>query len=76
MNMPQQPHGFYDADGFWQRTKFCHVDCGERCTCKPPLGNYRIGNAVNVCFCGNYGGGRHTLSALCPSPSTVKGNTP
>lgn len=33
---PKQPDGYYDENGVWQRTKFCFVDCGERCTCKPP----------------------------------------
>lgn len=68
--MPRQPDGYYDADGFWQRTKFCVVDCGERCTCKPPFGRWTTGKATNICFCGAYGGGKHTRSVLCPSPET------
>lgn len=32
------PDGYYDDNGEWQRTKFCFVDCGERCTCRPPGG--------------------------------------
>lgn len=38
--MPRTPDGYYDDTGHWQRTKFCFMDCGERCTCKPPLGTY------------------------------------
>jgi hypothetical protein len=34
--------GYYDKDGQWQRTKFCFVYCGERCTCSPPNGIYNI----------------------------------
>ncbi len=34
--MPRIPSGYYDDKGEWQRRKFCLVDCGERCTCKPP----------------------------------------
>jgi hypothetical protein len=32
--------GHYDDRGNWQRTKFCFVSCGDRCTCTPPLGQY------------------------------------
>jgi len=34
--------GHYDEKGTWQRTKFCFVDCGARCTCSPPGGVYQI----------------------------------
>jgi hypothetical protein len=34
--MPQLGDGDYDDTGNWQRTKFCFVDCGQRCTCGPP----------------------------------------
>ena len=30
--------GYYDDNGRWQRTKFCFVSCGDRCTCGPPMG--------------------------------------
>lgn len=43
--MPRQRDGFYDDQGNWQRTKFCFVDCGDRCTCKPPLGIWRADSA-------------------------------
>jgi hypothetical protein len=32
--------GYYDETGHWQRTKFCFVSCGDRCTCRPPMGYY------------------------------------
>lgn len=32
--------GYYDEEGWWQRTKFCFVSCGARCTCMPPAGYY------------------------------------
>lgn len=34
------PDGYYDDTGNWQRTKFCFIDCGERCTCMPPAGQH------------------------------------
>lgn len=34
--------GYYDASGVWQRTKFCFVDCGDRCTCQPPNGVFQL----------------------------------
>jgi hypothetical protein len=33
---PQLGDGYYDDTGNWQRTKFCFVDCGTRCTCRAP----------------------------------------
>ncbi len=33
-------NGYYDDTGHWQRTKFCFVSCGARCTCGPPGGVY------------------------------------
>lgn len=38
MSLIGKRDGYYDERGIWQRTKFCFVDCGERCTCKPPFG--------------------------------------
>lgn len=32
------PGGYYDEQGEWQRSKFCFVDCGDRCICRPPGG--------------------------------------
>ena len=32
--------GYYDGSGWWQRTKYCFISCGEACTCSPPLGQY------------------------------------
>ncbi len=32
--------GHYDDKGQWQRTKFCFMSCGDRCTCGPPNGMY------------------------------------
>lgn len=40
--LPRSRDGYYDDAGHWQRTKFCFVDCGDRCTCKPPLGAWSI----------------------------------
>lgn len=37
---PHFPDGYYDDNGEWQRTKFCHVSCGAECTCMPPLGAF------------------------------------
>jgi len=34
--------GYYDENGRWQRTKFCFVYCGERCTCMPRGPLYRV----------------------------------
>lgn len=28
--------GHYESDGYWTRHKYCFIDCGERCTCRPP----------------------------------------
>lgn len=36
------PDGGYDANGHWQRTKFCFFDCGDRCTCMPPMGVFQL----------------------------------
>ena len=33
---PNRLDGYYDDEGNWQRTKYCFVSCGERCTCMPP----------------------------------------
>lgn len=33
-------NGYYDDTGHWQRTKFCFVSCGDRCTCSAPMGQY------------------------------------
>ena len=41
MSQYDRRDGFYDDRGHWQRTKFCFVYCGERCTCGPPMGVYR-----------------------------------
>lgn len=30
--------GYYDDTGHWHRNKLCFMDCGARCTCKPPGG--------------------------------------
>jgi len=38
MNIGINLNGYYDEEGNWQRTKFCFVDCGENCTCQPPMG--------------------------------------
>lgn len=38
--MPTIPDGYYDDNGEWQRTKFCHVSCGAECTCMPPFGAF------------------------------------
>lgn len=35
---PPIAHGHYDDTGHWQRTKYCFVDCGSRCNCRPPSG--------------------------------------
>lgn len=32
--------GYYDDKGQWQRTKYCFMSCGDRCTCRPPNGKY------------------------------------
>ena len=37
---PDFPDGYYDDNGEWQRTKFCHVSCGTECTCMPPFGAF------------------------------------
>jgi hypothetical protein len=29
-------NGYYDETGNWQRTKFCFMDCGHNCNCRPP----------------------------------------
>ena len=34
-------NGYYDVGGNWVRTKYCFVDCGDRCDCKPPGGVYK-----------------------------------
>ncbi len=41
MSLFDHRDGYYDEHGTWQRTKFCFVDCGDRCTCKPPNGHYQ-----------------------------------
>lgn len=46
--LPQSLDGYYDDKGNWQRTKFCFVDCGGRCTCKPPLGVWTIERAESL----------------------------
>lgn len=33
-------NGYYDDRGFWNRTKFCFMDCRERCDCGPPGNRY------------------------------------
>ncbi len=38
--MFEHPDGHYDDEGMWQRAKFCFIDCGASCTCKPPSGQY------------------------------------
>lgn len=30
--------GYYDDCGNWNRTKYCFISCGARCTCMPPMG--------------------------------------
>lgn len=40
--------GYYDENGDWQRTKFCFVSCGDRCTCKPPGGIWHINRSVEA----------------------------
>jgi hypothetical protein len=32
--------GYYNEEGYWTRTKFCFVSCGERCTCRAPGPHY------------------------------------
>lgn len=34
--------GYYNENNVWVRTKYCFVDCGDRCTCKPPNEIYVI----------------------------------
>ena len=38
MSMPTFPDGSYDDSGHWQRYKYCIIDCGSQCSCKPPFG--------------------------------------
>lgn len=40
--LPHRPRhdGYYDDAGNWRRSKFCFVDCGERCTCMPSMGQH------------------------------------
>ena len=38
MNLAPNFDGGYDENGHWQRTKFCFISCGKRCTCRPPFG--------------------------------------
>ena len=45
---PIFPDGYYDANGDWQRSKFCFVDCGSNCTCKPPNGIYHKNLPANT----------------------------
>ncbi len=40
--MFSSPDGYYDDKGTWRRAKFCFVDCGDRCTCKPPMGVFQL----------------------------------
>lgn len=35
--LPPRRDGYCDKNGVWQRTKFCFVDCGDRCTCREPF---------------------------------------
>lgn len=42
MNDIKMGDGYYDENNVWQRTKYCIVDCGDKCTCKPPNGIYVI----------------------------------
>lgn len=39
MSLVDRRDGYYDADGNWQRTRYCFVACPpDKCTCKPPGG--------------------------------------
>lgn len=37
--IPRLDDGYYDESGFWQRTKFCFIQCQD-CTCQPPDGMF------------------------------------
>ncbi len=34
--------GYYDDSGRWRATKHCFLSCGDRCTCRPPMGRYQL----------------------------------
>ena len=42
MSLTSSHDGYYDENGYWKRTKFCFVSCGDRCTCLPPNGQWHI----------------------------------
>ena len=47
MTMIFNADGHYDDAGRWIRDKLCFMDCGSRCTCRPPNGIYSIAPKID-----------------------------